>query len=167
MTTAVRRFGRAALSVAVVLALTAATAPPHPLDIASFFTGRTHGDNDLKIVFHGTTKLIVDSLGRRRGNEFVQTDIIHEGDKPVRTRVWHTHEIGPGHFCGTLSDATGPVDILVRGDNAVIRYTMKGGLDIFETMQLQPDGRTLSNHVIAKKFGLTFAHVDGSIRKLD
>jgi hypothetical protein len=34
-------------------------------------------------------------------------------------------------------------------------------------MQLQADGKTLSNHVIVKKFGLTFAHVDGTIRKLD
>ena len=155
------------LAAVALIGLAAAAAPPRQLDIAGFFTGRTHADNNLKIVFHGTTKLIVDSVGRRQGNEFVQTDTVHEGDKPVRTRVWHTHEIGAGHFGGTLSDATGPVDILVRGDTAVIRYTMKGGLDIFETMQLQPDGRTLSNHVIAKKFGLTFAHVDGTIRKLD
>jgi hypothetical protein len=55
----------------------------------------------------------------------------------------------------------------VHDGSAVIRYTMKGGLDILETMQLQGDGRTLSNHVVAKKFGLTFAHVDGMIRKLD
>jgi hypothetical protein len=166
MTTVLKRLGCAGLSVTAVLALTAA-APPRHLDITGFFSGRSHADNNLKIVFHGTTKLIVDSVGRRQGNEFVQTDTVHEGDKPVRTRVWHTHEIGPGHFGGTLSDATGPVDILVRGDTAVIRYTMKGGLDIFETMQLQPDGRTLSNHVIAKKFGLTFAHVDGTIRRLN
>jgi hypothetical protein len=44
---------------------------------------------------------------------------------------------------------------------------MKGGLDVVETMDLQADGRSLSNHVIAKKFGMTFAHVDGYIRKLD
>jgi len=155
------------LAAVALIGLAAAAAPPRQLDIAGFFTGRTHADNNLKIVFHGTTKLIVDSVGRRQGNEFVQTDTVNEGDKPVRTRVWHTREIGPGHFGGTLSDATGPVDILVRGDTAVIRYTMKGGLDIFETMQLQPDGRTLSNHVIAKKFGLTFAHVDGTIRRVD
>jgi hypothetical protein len=155
------------LAAAALVALASAAAPQHQLDIAGFFTGRTHAENDLKIVFHGTSKLIVDSVGHRQGNEFVQIDTVHEGDKPVRTRVWHTHEIGPGHFGATLSDATGPVDIMVRGDSAVIRYTMNGGLDVFETMQLQPDGRTLSNHVIAKKFGLTFAHVDGTIRKLD
>jgi hypothetical protein len=150
-------------------AVAAAVSAPQPraLDLPGFFSGRTHAENDLRIVFHRPTKLIVDSVGKREGGEFVQTDTVHEGDKPVRTRVWRTHEIGPGHFGGTLSDATGPVDIAVHGSNVVIRYTMKGGLDITETMALQEDGRTLSNHVIAKKFGMTFAHVDGAIRKLD
>ena len=155
------------MTIAAALLLLAAAPPPHPLDIAGFFTGRTHADNNLKIVFHSTSKLIVDSIGRRQGNEFVQTDIVHEGSKPARTRIWRTHEIAPGHFGGTLSDATGPVDITVRGNSAVIRYTMTGGLDIEETMTLQADGRSLANHVIAKKFGLTFAHVEGVIRKLD
>ena len=155
------------MTIAAALLLLAAAPPPHPLDIAGFFTGRTHADNNLKIVFHSTSKLIVDSVGRRHGNEFVQTDIVHEGSKPARTRIWRTHEIAPGHFGGTLSDATGPVDIIVRGDSVVIRYTMTGGLDIEETMTLQADGKSLTNHVIAKKFGLTFAHVDGVIRKLD
>jgi hypothetical protein len=146
----------------------AALAPaPHELDLPGFFSGRTHAENDLKIVFQHPTKLIVDSVGRRQGNEFVQTDTVHEGNKPARLRVWRTHEIGSGHFGGTLSDATGPVDIAVHGHTVVVRYKMKGGLDILETMELVGDGRTLSNHVVAKKFGLTFAHVDGSIRKLD
>lgn len=140
---------------------------PRELDLPAFFSGRTHAENALKIVLHGPTKLIVDSVGRRQGNEFVQTDTVHEGNKPVRTRVWRTHEISPGHFGGTLSDASGPVDITVHGTSVVIRYTMKGGLDILETLALQGDGKTLSNHVVAKKFGLTFAHVDGWIHKLD
>jgi len=151
----------------VSLAAAASAPPPRAFDLPGFFSGRTHAENDLKIAFHRPTRLVVDSVGKREGSEFIQTDIVHEGDKPVRTRVWRTHEIAPNHFSGTLTDATGPVDIAVHGTSVIIRYTMKGGLDILETMQLQPDGRTLSNNVIAKKFGLTFAHVEGSVRKLD
>jgi hypothetical protein len=67
-----------------------------------------------------------------------------------------------------LSDAIGPVDVVVRGDSATISYVMKDGhLKITQQIQLQADGKSLSNHVIAKKFGLSFAHVDGTIRKLD
>jgi hypothetical protein len=148
--------------------LALAAAPSAPLDLAAFFNGRTHADNVLKVVFHGPEKLVVDSVGKREGNEFVQVDTVHEGDKPVRTRVWRTREIAPGHFTGTLSDAIGPVDIVVSGNTATIRYLMSDGrLKIVQQMQLEDGGRALSNHVVAKKFGLTFAHVDGTIRKLD
>jgi hypothetical protein len=148
-------------------ALALAAAAPTQLDIVGFFTGRTHADNDIKIVFHSAHKLVVDTVGRRDGNEFVQVDTVHEEGKPVRTRTWHMRELGPNHFTGTLSDATGPVDMTVSGTTATVRYVMTGGLNIFETMQLQRDGRTLSNHVEARKLGLKFAHVDGAIRKLD
>jgi hypothetical protein len=137
------------------------------LDLTAFFTGRTHTENQLKIVFSSTVPLVVDSVGRIEGKEFVLIDTVHEGDKPVRMRKWVTHEVAPGHFSGTLSDATGPVDILVRGNTATVRYTMNTGLRIEQVMQLQPDGRTLTNHVIARRFGLKFAHVDGTVRKVD
>jgi hypothetical protein len=157
------------LAAAAILLGAAASpaAAPRNFDIAAFFTGRTHADNDLKIVFHSPHKLIVDTVGRREGNQFVQIDTVREEGKPVRTRKWVTHEVAPGHIVGTLSDAVGPVDITVGGDSAIIRYTMKGGLDVFEQMRLQPGGRTLSNQVVARKFGLKFATVQGTIRKLD
>jgi hypothetical protein len=86
----------------------------------------------------------------------------------VRTRKWVMHPAGPNHFTGTLSDATGPVDLVVNGNSATVRYIMTDGrLSVVQQMRLQGDGRTLSNHVVAKKFGVTFAHVDGTIRKLD
>jgi hypothetical protein len=66
-----------------------------------------------------------------------------------------------------LTDAVSPVDLVVEGDTAIIRYKMKGGLNIEQRMQLQRDGKTLSNHVVAKKLGIRFARVDGTVRKLD
>jgi hypothetical protein len=146
----------------------AAVASPPKLDLTAFFTGRSHADNVMKVAFHDPTKLVVDSIGGRgdRG-DFVLIDTVHEGDKPVRTRKWIMRPAGPNHFTGSLTDATGPVDVVVNGDSATIRYQMKGGLNIVQQMQLQGDGRTLSNHVDARKFGLKFARVDGTIRKLD
>jgi hypothetical protein len=157
------------LAAAAGLIALAAAAPDKPkLDMTTFFIGKSHAENVMKVALHGPKKLIVDSVGgRNKEGEFVLIDTVHEEGKPVRTRTWVMHQIGAGHFAGTLTDATGPVDITVRGDTAVIRYTMKGGLNIVETMQLQPDGRSISNQVVAKKFGMTFAHVDGTIRRLD
>jgi hypothetical protein len=160
---------RPAAAALLVFAAAAPAAPEAPkLDMLAFFTGRSHAQNVMKVAFKRPVPLIVDSIGGKgdRG-DFVLIDTVHEGDKPARQRKWIMHPTGPNRFGGSLSDAVGPVDVLVEGNSATIRYTMKGGLKIEQVMALQGDGRTLSNHVVAKKFGIKFASVDGSIRKLD
>jgi hypothetical protein len=157
------------LLAAAAVALASATPAATPrLDMTAFFSGRTHADNVLKIVFNRPVKLVVDSVGAKgdRG-DFVLIDTVREEGKPVRTRKWVVRPAGPNRFTGTLSDAVGPVDVAVAGDRATIRYTMKGNLKVVQQMQLQGDGRTLSNTVVVRKFGLRFARVDGTIRKLD
>ena len=153
----------------MIVALLALTAAPAALDMTGFFAGKSHAENVIRIALHAPHKLIVDSIGgRNKEGEFVLIDTVREEGKPERTRTWVMHLAAPDHFTGVLSDASGPVDVLVRGDSATISYVMTDGhLKIVQQMQLQADGKTLSNHVIAKKFGLTFAHVDGTIRKLD
>ena len=153
--------------VAVALATPAPAAEPK-LDMLAFFTGRSHAENTIKIALHGPHKLVVDSVGgRNKEGQFVLIDTVQEEGKPARKRTWVMHPDGPNHFTGSLSDASGPVDVTVSGTSATIRYVMKeGGLKVEQDLQLRPDG-TLSNHVIAKKFGLKFAQVDGTIRKQD
>jgi hypothetical protein len=164
---------RAAFISGLAIASFAAAAPAMPeppkLDMTGFFTGKSHADNVIKIALHSPHRLIVDSVGgHNKEGEFVLVDTVREEGKPVRTRTWVMHPVGADHFSGSLSDAIGPVDVVVRGDSAAISYTMKDGhLKILQEIELQGDGRSLSNHVIAKKFGLTFAHVDGTIRKVD
>jgi hypothetical protein len=158
------------VATALLLAAAPAAAPnPPKLDMTAFFTGKSHADNVIKIAFHGSHKLIVDSVGgRNKEGEFVLIDTVREEGKPVRTRTWVMRPVSAGHISGFLSDAAGPVDVVVSGNSATIRYTMKdGGLKIVQQIQLQDDGRTLANHVVAKKFGLTVARVDGIVRKLD
>ena len=153
------------------LALGASSAvadPGQKLDMLDFFTGKTHGDNVMKTAFHRPHKLIVDSVGgHNKEGEFILIDNVQEEGKPARKRVWAMHPAGTNHFTGSLSDAVGPVDVNVSGDTATIRYTMKDGhIAIDQRLQLQRDG-SLSNRVVARKFGMKFGQVDGTIRKLD
>jgi hypothetical protein len=160
---------RCIVAIALVASPGLAAAADRPdLDMLAFFTGKTHSDSILKVVLKRPVKLIVDSVGGRgdRG-DFVLIDTVHEGDKPVGQRKWIMRQSGPNHFTGSLTDATGPVDIAVSRDTATINYMMKGGLKVEQELKLQPDGKTLGNHVVAKKLGLKFAHVDGTVRKLD
>lgn len=155
-----------ALALLLVTAATVASAAPK-LDMTDFFTGRTHAENVLKVAMKRPEKLIVDSVGRKEGDSFVLIDRVRESDKPMRTRKWVMKPAGPNRYSGTLSDATGPVEVRVNGNRATIQYVMKGGLKVRQEMELQADGRTLSNRVQVRKFGLKFASVEGKIRKLD
>ena len=158
------------LAVAALLACDGAAADDQPrLDMTGFFMGKTHADNVIRIALHSPHKLIVDSVGgHNKEGEFVLVDTVREEGKPVRTRTWVMHPVGDNHYSGYLSDAVGPVDVVVNGASATIRYTMKdGNLRIVQQLELQSDGRTLSNHVVARKFGIRFARVDGTIRKFD
>jgi hypothetical protein len=120
---------RCIVAIALVASPGLAAAADRPdLDMLAFFTGKTHSDSILKVVLKRPVKLIVDSVGGRgdRG-DFVLIDTVHEGDKPVRQRKWIMKQSGPNHFTGSLTDATGPVDIAVSRDTATINYMMKGG----------------------------------------
>ena len=156
-------------AAAAIAALTAsaASAAPEKLDMVGFFTGKTHGENVMKIALKKPSRLVVDSVGGKgdRG-DFVLIDTVKEEGKPARQRKWIMRPAGPNRFTGTLSDAVGPVDVTISGDGALILYTMKGGLKVRQQMKLL-DSRTLSNSVVVKKFGLKFASVEGRIRKLD
>ena len=156
-------------AAALVALAVASPAPEKPkLDMVAFFTGHTRTEGVLRVVLHKPVPLIVESVGGKGDKgDFVLIDTVHEGDKPVQTRKWIMRSVGPNHMTGTLTDAVSPVDLVVAGDTAIIRYKMKGGLNIEQRMQLQRDGRTLSNHVVAKKLGIRFARVDGTVRKLD
>jgi hypothetical protein len=161
---------RLAAAALLALSATASAAPEKPkLDMMAFFTGKTHADNVIKIALHAPHKLIVDSIGgRNKEGEFVLIETVREEGKPERKRSWVMHPVGPDHFSGVLTDAVGPVDIVVSGPSATIRYTMKErNLKVVQQLQLQADGKSLANHVVARKFGLTFAKVDGTVRKLD
>jgi hypothetical protein len=163
------RAGVATAIVALAVGVQSAAADPTPkLDMLAFFTGKTHAENVMKIVLKKPARLVVDSIGGKgdRG-DFVLIDTVKEEGKPERTRKWVMKQVSPGRFTGSLSDATGPVDVTVDGDEALMLYTMKGGLKVRQEMKLLPDGKTLSNEVVVKKFGLKFASVEGRIRKLD
>jgi hypothetical protein len=156
-------------AILLLCAASASAAPDKPkLDMLAFFSGRTHAENVMKVVLKKPVPLIVDSVGGKgdRG-DFVLIDNVREGDKPVRQRKWIMRQAGPGHFIGSLTDAVGPVDVKLDGDTATIRYSMKGGLKIEQELTLQPGGKALSNRVVAKKLGMKFARVEGTVRKLD
>jgi hypothetical protein len=91
---------------------------------------------------------------------------IHEPGKPPRVRYWRMRPTKAGGFEGTLTDAASPVRVDVAGDRVRIRYKGKDHLDFDQW--LSPEGPTkVHNQMRVKRFGITVAHYDETIRKLD
>jgi len=159
-----------------VLLLLAAAAPgerdlaaPQPVfDPAAFFAGRTEGRATLKVMLHHARPVHVIGLGHveRDGTLVLDQTVVQQGKKPER-REWRLRRTAPGHYAGTLSDATGPVTGEVSGNCLHLSYPMKGDLEVEQRIYLQPGGCTALNRMRIRKFGVTVGRLDETISKLD
>lgn len=143
------------------------TADGAALEPIAFFMGRTHGDGELDKMFSRPVKVTVDSVGRREGSTLILDQTIHEGRSPPSVRRWTMRPVGPNHYSGTLTDATGQVNVAVSGSRADIRYTTRGGVDIEQQLVLQQDGKTILNRLRAHKFGIRVATLNETITKVN
>lgn len=142
--------------------------PAAKLDPIQFFAGRSHGEAQLRVLFGDDQRVRVDSLGRPDGQQgLILEQIIREGAKPARKRIWRMRRAGPNRFTGELTDAVGPVEIHAKGPRATIRYTMKNGFNVTQQLALQKDRRTLLNRLVVSRFGVRLARLDETIRRLN
>jgi hypothetical protein len=143
-------------------------APAHAaFNPVEFFRGRTHGDGTLKALFQAPKRMSVDSQGRaEKDGSLLLEQTIHEPGKPPRIRYWRLRQTGPERYDGTLTDAAGPVRVDVAGDRIRIRYRGKDHLD-FEQWLAPAGTHEVSNTMRVKRFGITVAHFEEIIRKLD
>ena len=138
------------------------------LDPIAFFTGHTHGNAILQKAFSRAVKVRVDSVGRTDGRGGLILDqAIREGSRAPRQRRWLFRSDGHGSYRGSLTDAAGPVEFVVAGPRATIRYRMKNGMEVEQQLAVQRDPRLLLNRLTVTKFGLRVATLDEQIRKQD
>ena len=111
--------------------------------------------------------MTVESEGKaEEDGSLLLKQVIHEPGKPPRTRFWRMRQTGPNRFEGTLTDAASPVRVDVAGDRLRIRYKGKDHLD-FDQMLTPAGPKQVKNNMRVKRFGITVAHYDEVIRKLD
>ena len=166
---------RAFLLTVPLLLAAFAPAPPPPgagateaFDAIRFFNGRTEGQGVLKVMLRPPTPIRVRSRGRIEPDGTLSVrQTVSQGGKPARTREWRVRELSPGRYAGTLSDASGPVVGEAVGNRLHLRFRMKGGLDAEQWLTLAPSGLSANNVMRVRKFGLTVASLDETIRKLD
>ncbi len=153
------------LPVAIAIAVsTPGHAVFNPVD---FFRGHTRGDGTLKVIFQSEKKIGVDSVGRPDKDGWLTLEqVIHEPGKPARTRMWHLRQTAPDRFEGTLTDAASPVRVDVTKGGVRIQYTGQNSLN-FDQLLTQVSATEVHDQIKIRRFGITVAHFDETIRKLD
>ncbi|MEO6716725.1 MAG: DUF3833 family protein [Novosphingobium sp.] len=136
------------------------------VDPVAFFTGSTQGVGQIKKMFSAAHRTVTYGHGVVRADGVLVLDHrVEEQGEAVRVRRWLLHETGPGHFSGSLSDASGPVSATVTGNRLGIRYTMRGGMRVDQVLTFAPGGQSASNVMKISKFGMTVATLTETIRR--
>lgn len=161
---------RIAILLPLVLAGCAAgrseLARPGPVFSAErFFAGHTEGQGQLKIALSGAKGFNVHGDGEVEADgTLVLGQLVEREGKDPERREWRIRRDGAG-YSGTLSDAKGIVRGEVRGNALHLRFTMTNGMNAEQWIYLQPGGRVALNRMTVKKFGVTVASIEETIRK--
>lgn len=154
-------------ALAAAVALVASASAQAALNPVEFFRGHTHGEGVLKVIFQSPKRIQVDSVGKaEKDGSLVLEQVIHEPGDPPRTRYWRMRQTAPNVFEGTLTDAASPVRVDVTKEGVRIRYTGKDHLN-FDQLLTQVSPTEVHNAMRVKRFGITVAHYDETIRKTD
>ena len=147
----------------LLLAAPPAGAPEH------FFVGRTEGAGTVDMLMSGRHKVRDRSRGRLdRSGALLLEQVVEEEGKPARRRSWRLVRAGGNRIAGTISDARGPVSGEIRGNVIHLKYrAVEGGAAVEQWITLHPNGRTASNRMVFRKFGLKAATLQSTIRRLD
>jgi Protein of unknown function (DUF3833) len=131
-----------------------------------FFAGRTDGTSTVRVIMrkpfrsrsigHGTIK--------SDGSLLLVQRVEDEG-KPASERRWSIREVGPGRYSGTMSEAKGGVSIDQVGNRFRFRFRMKNNIAVEEWLIPLADD-SVRSIMTARKFGMTVARSEGSIRKV-
>lgn len=180
---------RLAVPLAAALMLAGCVSPPEtaaPVALAdaprfdpfTFFVGTSAGTGTLTKVASDPVPFRVTSSGRivvERAREsgwaappqrvLVLDQVVHEGDKPARKRQWRIHEVAPGRYGGTLSNAISPITGRAEGNRLVLEFTIKDGFKVRQELTLSADGRHAANLMTVSQLGLRFAVLAEDIRK--
>ena len=147
----------------------AAQAAPAPVGSAleNFFIGRTEGSGSVSVMLSGRHAVRDRGRGwRERGGTLVLDQVVEEEGKPARRRVWRLSRAGGNRIGGSISDAHGPVAGELSGNTLHLRYRLAEGPSVEQWITLQPGGRSATNRMTFRRFGVRVATVESTITKV-
>ena len=159
------------LHIAVATPFLLAASAPSPVqrqaDPLRFFAGRTETDGTVKVMFKKAYHSRCFGVGRieRDGSLTLVQRVEDEGQAP-HVRRWRVRELAPGRYTGAMTEASGPVEIQQIGDRYRFRFAMKGHLSVEQWLSPLPGATSARSITRVRKFGMTVATSEGTVRKL-
>lgn len=130
------------------------------------FSGRSHGDGTLSVIFQDPQPYHVESRGfaQADGNFRLEQRVKFAG-KPPQKRYWLLKETAPAHYAGTLSDAEGRVEGQTAGPQFGLVYALPGNLTMHQTLLLEPGGKLIDNVGRITFLGLQVGYLHETIER--
>lgn len=143
-------------------------APPPGSALEQFFVGRTEGAGTVQVIMSGRHGVRDRAQGRMdRSGTLVLDQVVEEEGKPARRRTWRLTRSGGNAVTGTISDARGPVAGTLTGNTLHLRYRLAEGPSVEQWITLQPGGRSASNRMVFRRFGVRVATVETVTRRVE
>lgn len=160
-----RNFATGALMCLVLAPASAASiGTRQPLQ---FFSGRTEMISVVKVMAKRPYRSRTMGDGRilPDGSLALVQQVFDDGKSPER-RNWKMHQVGPGRYAGTMSDAVGPVLVEEVNGSYRFKFRMKGGLSIEQWLTPVPGAEAAKTNMTARKFGFRVATSQGFVRRI-
>lgn len=133
-----------------------------------FFVGRTEGASVVHVMLSGRHGVRDHGRGHMdRSGALVLEQVVEEDGKPPRRRRWRLERAGANRVTGTISDASGPVTGELAGNVLHLRYRSAEGPSVEQWITFHPGGRTAHNRMVFRRFGLSVATLEGTIRRVE
>ena len=133
-----------------------------------FFVGRTEGEGRVSVALSGSHGVRAHSRGwLEPGGALVVDQIVEEEGKPARRLIWRLVRSGANRLTGTLSDAEGPVNGDVAGNVLHLSYRSSLGPWVEQWITMNPGGRSASNRMTFRRWGMGVATLEETIRRVE
>lgn len=131
-----------------------------------FFEGRTTTHSTVKLAMRKPFASRSIGIGQiaADGSLYLVQQVEDEGKKRFQ-RVWRMHQVAPGRFSGTMSEAVGPVVVEEVGNRYRFRLRMKGGVNVEQWLTPLADGISAKSETTIRKFGMVVGHSNGVIKR--
>ena len=153
-----------ALICAAILPASADAGIRQPL---RFFEGRTEMVSTVKVIMKKPyrSRTLGDGRILDDGSLTLLQHVYDEG-QPPKQQKWTVHQVGPGRYSGTMTEAVGPVAVDEVNGRYRFKFKIKGNLAVEQWLTPAPDGNSARSKLTVRKFGMKVASAAGTVRKV-